>query len=92
MHGVKSEEVHGTRYSDPSREGPRKGCWGYSKILTFVLIKRLLTTSFSVYANNNQKGFYNISFPETQKYFKAIVMKPGHPCFHLHQSVFKVEV
>lgn len=73
-------------------KGQERGVRGYSKNLTSVLIKRLLTTSFSVYANNNKKGFYNIGFPETQKYFKAIVVKPGHSCFHLHQSIFKVQV
>ena len=72
VRGVKSEEVHGTRYPDPSQEGPRMGCWGYSKNRTSVLIKRLLTTSFSVLCKQQQKAFIILAFLKLRNILKPL--------------------
>lgn len=56
-----------------------------------MIIKRHLTTSFFLHANSN-KGFYNVGFPKTHKYFKEIIVKPGYIFFYLHQSAFNFEV
>lgn len=93
---VWDDEVYGcprTGYPESPGKGQGTG-QGLPREPTSVLIKRLLTTSFLVHAKTeqNKKGFYNIGFPETLKYFKEVRVTPGYICFFLHQSGFNIQV
>lgn len=53
--------------------------------------ENLLLTSFSLHASNKMTS-KNVGFPESQKYFKETIVKPGHIYSYSHKSTFNSQV